>query len=393
MGRHLTRLKVRNYRALADLDLELGPLMVFFGPNGSGKSTILDVLVFLRDCDTVGTEASVLARGGAAGLVSVGAAPGAALEVGVETAELSYRTKFGITDRGLHRWPGELLVRLADNFALVEREPTTNRITLNDPARDTALHAAPEMERLSLALYNALTSGRVLAAVTIAGLLTGIRLYAARSFDLAEVTRRGSAGGTDLKLTAGGSNLWTVLRNWEGRRSIEPCYETISCYTRRAFPFLRGTLIEATSPTTLYGSFVEDGLAGPLPASLASDGHIHFLMLMTALFAPGPDTPAILLFDEPETSLHPWAISVFAEAVQEAVEKWNRQVLIATHSPVLISQFEPASCYVTSKSDRGTGISRVSEMEDAQPWLEDYAAGSLYMAELLARQSVAEPQR
>lgn len=37
----LTRLQVRNFRCLEDIDVPLGPLTAFVGPNGSGKTTIL----------------------------------------------------------------------------------------------------------------------------------------------------------------------------------------------------------------------------------------------------------------------------------------------------------------------------------------------------------------
>jgi predicted ATPase len=40
-------LRVKNYRALQDLELkDLKPLTVFLGPNGSGKSTLFDVFAF-----------------------------------------------------------------------------------------------------------------------------------------------------------------------------------------------------------------------------------------------------------------------------------------------------------------------------------------------------------
>jgi len=45
----ITRLQVRNFKSLRDIDLELGPLNVLVGPNMSGKSNILDALRFLRE--------------------------------------------------------------------------------------------------------------------------------------------------------------------------------------------------------------------------------------------------------------------------------------------------------------------------------------------------------
>lgn len=47
----ISRLQVRNYRALKDVTLrDLTPLTAFVGPNGSGKSTVFDVFAFLSEC-------------------------------------------------------------------------------------------------------------------------------------------------------------------------------------------------------------------------------------------------------------------------------------------------------------------------------------------------------
>src|SRR5512147_2472076 len=58
-------LRVKNYRALHDLELKgITPLTVFLGPNGSGKSTIFDVFAFLSECFTAGLRKAWDRRGG-----------------------------------------------------------------------------------------------------------------------------------------------------------------------------------------------------------------------------------------------------------------------------------------------------------------------------------------
>ena len=57
-------MSVRNYRALADVKLELRPINVVFGPNGAGKSTLLDSLYFFRDCAIRGVAAGSLYMSG-----------------------------------------------------------------------------------------------------------------------------------------------------------------------------------------------------------------------------------------------------------------------------------------------------------------------------------------
>ncbi len=61
---HIEYLRVQNYRALQNLELNsLSPLTVFVGPNGSGKSTIFDVFAFLSECFSVGLRKAWDRRG------------------------------------------------------------------------------------------------------------------------------------------------------------------------------------------------------------------------------------------------------------------------------------------------------------------------------------------
>jgi predicted ATPase len=111
------------------------------------------------------------------------------------------------------------------------------------------------------------------------------------------------------------------------------------------------------------------------------------LILLTSLFSEGQERSSLLLFDEPETSLHPWAIAVLAKAIGHATEEWGRQVILATHSPVLMSQFESNQSFAVELKEGRTQITRLNEVEGVQDLLEHYAPGSLYMSETVAGQS------
>ena len=60
----ITRLIVKNYRSLADIDLELAPLTVLVGRNGTGKGNIVDVLRFVRDALAHGLDSAIMDRHG-----------------------------------------------------------------------------------------------------------------------------------------------------------------------------------------------------------------------------------------------------------------------------------------------------------------------------------------
>ena len=60
----ITRVQVKNFRNLADIDVQLGSLTVLVGRNGTGKSTFLDVLRFVRDALRLGFGKAIDQRDG-----------------------------------------------------------------------------------------------------------------------------------------------------------------------------------------------------------------------------------------------------------------------------------------------------------------------------------------
>ena len=167
---------------------------------------------------------------------------------------------------------------------------------------------------------------------------------------------------------------------------MDESYDTIMRYMAEAFPVFDGIVLEQTGPSSVYARFLEEGRRDAIFAAGASDGFLQLLVLLIALFSEGT-RESVLLFDEPEVSLHPWAIVVFDRAVKLASKHWNKQVFLATHSPVLISQFEPSDILVAGVDDGRARFARLSEISEIKDLLEDYAAGSLYMSETIAGQS------
>ncbi len=92
----LSRVRVRNYRALADVDLEVGPINVLFGPNGAGKSTLLDTIYFFRDCAIRGVEIASSERDHGIGLLWDGAGDDASILVELSGCGVAYELSFSL---------------------------------------------------------------------------------------------------------------------------------------------------------------------------------------------------------------------------------------------------------------------------------------------------------
>ena len=387
MPGRLTKIHVKNYRSLVDVPLVLEPVNVLFGPNGAGKSSLLDTIWFIRDCAIRSVEMASTDRDHGIGLLFDGADEGDSVRLNVATDRIEYELDLTMSAGRIEPLAGERLFSLERGRVLFERRAGTSKGEFFHIRLDqTATFDLREPEKISLGRYLDYEPNCE-EANELDRILQRVHFYHSRSLNMYGLKKHGSSTGYETWIKGRGDNLWSVLRNLEGRRQLDGRYATILRYMTEAFPTFDGLVIEPSSPNTLYASFLERGRRKPILASGISDGHLQLLILLTALFSEGRDRFSLMLIDEPETSLHPWAIATLAKAVKEATEEWGKQVILATHSPVLISQFEPDQILAVEQENGRTRIKRLSEIEEIKDLLQKYAPGSLYMSEMVGAQS------
>ncbi len=385
----LRKITTKNYRALADISVELGDVNVLFGPNGAGKSTFLDVLWFIRDCAIRGVDEASAARSHGIGILFEGAADGEPLTAAVETEDAYYELSLGFSSGRIENFPGEKLMVRTQSVPCIERAIGSDKASffrVGKGFNQPVVTPLRDPEKLSLGRYLDFETD-FYEAIELDRRLRFIHHYSSRSFDLKTIKQRGSERSYETWLWNTGSNLWSVLQNLNGKSAIDNRYHTIIDFMRKGFPTFKDLVLDTTGPQSVYGSFIERNRRNPILASGVSDGHIQMLLLLTALFSEGDQRTSILLFDEPETSLHPWALAVLGEAVKTAVRNCQKQIIIATHSPVLMSQFESSDCFAVESAEGRTQMKRVSTIENIADLMEEYAVGSLYMSEMITPQN------
>lgn len=89
----------------------------------------------------------------------------------------------------------------------------------------------------------------------------------------------------------------------------------------------------------------------------------------------------MIIIDEPELGLHPVAIEKLAGLIKIAAQQ-GTQVIVATQSAELISNFQPEDVLTVNQHDGETIINRLSS-EDLQTWLEDYTLGDLWKQNIM----------
>ncbi len=394
----LISLTVKNFRSLANVSINTKRLTVLFGPNGAGKSAFLEALWFVRDCGIRGVDLASSDRGHGIGLLWEGANDGAFISIGIETQATNYEILFGYSSGRIETFVGEKLFSKISKKVLINRKVGSDKAILNVSPAVTSFPGFQERgpngkliepEKPSLTRYIDFLNLMGTDTHEVAGLdqlLRGIRYYHARSANFYKLRTFGSESSYETRLSSQCENLWSILRNLHDKQVLDTRYDTIMGFMKESFPSFKALVTEQTGLNSVYARFIDKYRRKPIQVSGISDGQLQMLIQLTALFSE-PDNSLILL-DEPDLSLHPWALSVLAKAIETATKEWKKQVVIATHSPVLMSQFEAEYLLAVELDDHGqTVMKRLSEIEDIQDLLEDYATGSLYMAEMIAPQS------
>lgn len=110
-----------------------------------------------------------------------------------------------------------------------------------------------------------------------------------------------------------------------------------------------------------------DANGARVPSWHLSDGTLRLLAL--TLLAYLPDNAAMFFIEEPENGIHPQAMEAVFQSLSSV---YQGQVLVATHSPVLVGLCEPHQLLCFSKTNGGeTDILNGS----AHPKLKDWKAG------------------
>jgi predicted ATPase len=392
MATKLQNIKVKNYRCLREITVPTQDINVLFGPNGIGKTTFLDALWFIRDCAIRGTDQAASDRHHGIGLLWDGAAPEDRIEITLETSLGEYTVSFGYSSGRIEPFVGELFRSKLRPEILVDRKIGSEMAAFyHESMKQTVSVKLREPEKLAFTNY-ILFCNPSEETSELDDILRAIHLFSSRSVDLFRLRRLGSESSQHTFLYDRWQNLWSALRNLHDRKALDNRYDTIMDFMRKGFPeSFKELVFEQIGADRVSACFIENNRRQPIQASGVSDGHLQLLGLLAVLFGDSARRCNVHLFDEPETSLHPHAIAVFAEAVKLAASAFSRQVFISTHSPVLLSQFNVDEILVFEPGkERETQVVRLAEKAAIQDLLEQYAVGSLYMAEEVARQSVAK---
>lgn len=115
------------------------------------------------------------------------------------------------------------------------------------------------------------------------------------------------------------------------------------------------------------------------PSWVVSDGTLRLMAL--TLLSYLPNVEGVYLIEEPENGIHPTAVSTVYQSLSSV---YDAQVLIASHSPVILSEAKPSQTLCFAKSAAGsTDIVVGDEHPGLRDWRGDTDLGALFASGVL----------
>jgi len=174
-----------------------------------------------------------------------------------------------------------------------------------------------------------------------------------------------------------GSNIAPYL--FKLREEYSDAYKQIVETVRLVTPFFDDFILKPNKKEMVRLRWRQKGSDYPLNPYHLSDGTIRFICLATALLQP--ELPSLLILDEPELGLHPYAISILAELIQTAAKKIK--LIVATQSAEFVNNFHPEHIVVTNRRDGASVFSRLNT-DELSLWLKDYSLGELWKKNIIS---------
>jgi predicted ATPase len=336
----LSKLRVQHYKSLFDTEIDLEPLTVFIGPNGSGKSNI---------CESLAVFADFLQR-----LMFVG-------DNGLQTKEFltqslqtisqypqDFESKFWHGELNYLVWEAEINANIdgsySNNIKDISIVLDCNRLTVESNELDNRL-------KLNIGLYNyernsqeyILALRRFLVHKNYPNSSLANSLKKVGIYDFAPTALSSNTNSTLLNNSMDRTGQGIAYALVDILHTNRERFDELEERLTRLVPNIKRISLPRSQNQTFSLELIDRYSEHHIPASDISDGTLRILGFLTSLYQE--NTPSIICFEEIENGIHPWLLHKMVELLKivstEGITGNPVQVLITTHSPVLLNYVEP----------------------------------------------------
>ncbi|MBI3934356.1 MAG: AAA family ATPase [Acidobacteria bacterium] len=414
----ITLIEALHFRCLQDIQRPLSPFQVLVGPNATGKTTFLDVIAFLAQLVLQGLDAAVSERTQNFQHLIFGRS-GKKFELAIEAKiPEDRREKLANKEFGIVRYEVSVGLEAKSEEASILAERVLLKATSTCSRKvQRELFPFSPMPRKSIISPKTAKGTKTIVNKVMDGndnfydetgkgwdhsfklgprksalgnlpedeskfpvstwlkrlLLEGVQQFVLNSL----LIRKASPPGQIRGFKPDGSNLPWVIKGLQ-KKSPDRFRDWIA-HLRTALPDIDNIrTIERPDDKHRYLVICYRG-GLQIPSWVASDGTLRLLALTLPAYLP--DFQGVYLVEEPENGIHLTAVQTMFQSLSSV---YNAQMLMATHSPVILSLAEPNSvlCFAKTK-DGATDIVSGNEHPALKAWKGETSLGVLFAAGVL----------
>jgi predicted ATPase len=344
----IKRVHVCNFKSLGDVTVDLEPITVFIGRSGTGKTNFVEALRSLRDCLRSRNLGTTIQQAGGWDRVLCATAQkpirllfDIIFSISGESEDYNYTLTFkqAVPQPGAGLSLDEEKLSLGEKvlFHHQKRQWVQPPPVFNPPApAEVMLGSITGVREITIA-YLMLTNE--------------IGCYDFPSTIL--IQQRPPTSGVE-GLADYGDNSLQVFQTFVSNLASLNHWRNIVASLRGLNRSVEGVDIRLPDKNAVTVSHAFGDKALVLDVTQESEGFRRFLAHLLALYQSPPKQT--LIFEEPEKGIHPGALAALVGEFKIFTSKRGGQVILTTHSPELLNQFDAESIRVAEMIDSQTQI-------------------------------------
>lgn len=344
----ISKIIIKGFKSMKAAEISFQPVNVLIGGNGAGKSNLIsffDMLLWIKEHQLQNYVAS---EGGAEVLLYNGKKVTDEIEFTIWRSRMMFygRLKAGSGDRlyyanqNLYDYVEQHNWYAADGF---------------DELKDNGL-------------------------VEKSGVFENIGIYHFHDTSASSPMKSTCGIHDNMELASDGRNIAAIL--YRIKETSPEAYIRIVKTVKMAAPYFHDFILRedpmGKGKIRLEWKKEDSGIL--FTADQMSDGTLRFICLVTLLCMPEELRKDVILIDEPELGLHPYAISIISDLIKKYCAR--RQVIAATQSVEFLNGFTPEEIVVVNQANGETYFVR-QDSDKLKEWLEDYSIGELWNKNLI----------
>ena len=354
----LRRMVLKGFKSIKTVDLEMRPLNVLIGANGAGKSNLVSFFKMLNEMMAGRLQQYIGTSGRAQSLLHFGPKM---------TSQIEAQLEFEVAN-GVYIYAMRLVYAAGDTLVFAE-ETLSFLATGSSKPKVVSLGAGHKETRVGLEADKEEPTARFFRH-----LLNRCQVYHFHDTSPTARARQYGYVGDNRWLKPEAGNLAAFLFRLREENG-GAVYKRIVSTIRLIAPFFEDFDLAVDGPGEVILNWRNKGSDQVFGPHQLSDGTLRAMCLVTLLMQAEDDLPELIIVDEPELGLHPFALNVVAALFKKASH--HSQVLISTQSSAFLDSFEPGDVVAVNREGEESQLTRL-DAAGLEAWLEEYSLGEVW---------------